>query len=514
MSIFKSKESIVETKVKKLNETLESHNLSDSIETNTIAIKKLFENDDTLITRSIVNNFDDNFKYCIVYCDGMVDPLIINENIIKPLMLSNVNISQKTILDSLINQVILINDIKKISTIKEIIEEITYGNTVLFIENSNRALSLNTKGFQTRGIEEPSSEKILSGPREGFSESLLINLSLIRRKLRTNELKMKYVNFGKKSNTQACVCYIDSIVNKKVLTELYRRLDKIDIDGVLDSNYIVELIKDAPFSMFRTTGGSERPDTIVGKLLEGRIAVVVDGTPVVITLPYLFIENFQNSEDYYLSHYYATFSRFLRFLGFVLTVFIPAFYIAIVAFHHEMLPTSLFINIAMERQSVPLPAAVEAFVLLIMFDILKETGVRMPSNIGQALSIVGALVIGQAAVEAKLVAAPMIIVVASTGITSLLIPKVNTPVIFLRIAFLILASFLGFYGLVLGIAVLIIHLVNLRSFGIPQIMASGDVSYQNIKDKAIRAPWWDMILRPKLVTNNRKRMNSGDNNND
>jgi spore germination protein KA len=250
---------------------------------------------------------------------------------------------------------------------------------------------------------------------------------------------------------------------------------------------------------------------VASKLLEGRIALIIDGSPAVLTIPYLFIENFQSSEDYYMNFYYTSFTRIIRILGFILTIMIPAFYIAVVAYHHEMLPTNLFINIAMERQNAPLPAALECFIMLIVFDILKETGIRMPSNIGQALSIVGALVIGQAAVEAKLVAAPMIIVVASTGITSLLVPKLASPVIFVRFILLALASSLGFYGLILGIAWLIINLLNLRSFGVPELMISGNLQYQDIKDQVIRTSWKDMILRPKFITNNRQRMNNNEN---
>ena len=236
---------------------------------------------------------------------------------------------------------------------------------------------------------------------------------------------------------------------------------------------------------------------MAAKLLEGRIAIFLDGTPVVLTVPYLFIENFQNSEDYYLNFFYTSFSRVLRILGFFLTVTVPGFYIAIVAFHHEMLPTPLLINIASERTGVPLPASAEAFIMLIVFDILRETGVRMPSNIGQALSIVGALVIGQAAVEARLVAAPMIIIVGITGITGLLVPRMNAPIIFVRIFILIGASVFGLFGMMLTLCTLFIHMLNLDSFGVSQLTPSGKLQFQQIKDMAIRAPWWKMIQLPK-----------------
>jgi spore germination protein KA len=222
-------------------------------------------------------------------------------------------------------------------------------------------------------------------------------------------------------------------------------------------------------------------------------------------VPYIFIENFQANEDYYLSFYYTTFSRMLRMLGFFMTISVPGLYIAIVAFQKEMMPSPLLISITAARSSVPLPAAVEAFVMLITFDILRETGVRMPSNIGQALSIVGALVIGQSAVEAKLVAAPMIIVIAITGITNLLVPKLNAPVIYIRLFILLLSSMFGFFGFTMALSLILIHLISLTSFGVPSLTLDGDLRMNRVKDIAVRAPWWNMITRPVLLTRNRTR---------
>lgn len=484
--------------------------LSASLEKNIDDLKKIFVDDETIATRWITNAHNNALRYCIVQNDGLVNAAIINENIIKPLMLTEVPLNQGQQINTLIHQVLFINQIKKTNKWQEIIESLTYGDSILLIEGESEALLLNSKGFNTRSIDEPSGEKILSGPREGFSEALMINLSMVRRRLRTNELKIKFHSFGERTHTQACICYIDNIVNKKVLAELYRRLESIKIDGVLDSNYITEFIRDSRWSPFRTTGYTERPDVVVGKLLEGRIALFVDGSPVVLTLPYLFIENFQSNEDYYLSFYYTSFGRLLRIFSFILSITVPAIYIVIVAFHHEILPTTLLTNIAKERLNVPLPAGLEAVVMLILFDILKETGIRMPSGIGQALSIVGALVIGQAAVSAKLVAAPMIIVIAITAITGLLIPKMNAPIIYIRMGLLLLSATIGILGVILGLSGLLIHLLNLHSFGIPQLTPIDNLKYQEVKDTFIRGPWWQMLQRPSSLTKNKTRMRSDD----
>ena len=503
------KQAVIDEAVKEIDQDFEETPFTASLETNVALIKELFKDVDIIVTRYIESTGPNSRRYCIIYTQGMIDDNRINDNIIKPLLLSPPPESGKGVIKAFMEKVIQIDDVEQTDTVQSVVEAVSSGSTVLFTEDEKDVLILGTKKFISRAITEPENERTLNGPREGFTEAMMTNLSMLRRRVRTNKLKIKFYTIGKRTKTQTCICYMDGIVNEKVLAELYKRLGKIDIDAVLDTNYISELIKDGPLSPFRTTGYTERPDTVISRLLEGRIALIVDGSPSVLTLPFLFIENFQSSEDYYMNFYYTSFSRFLRIFGFILTLVVPGLYIAIVAYHHEMLPTQLLLNITVERQGAPLPASVEAFVMLIIFDILRETGVRMPSNIGQALSIVGALVIGQSAVEAKMVAAPMIIIVALTGITNLLVPRLSGPVIYIRYFLLLAASMLGFYGLVLAMISVVIHLLNLRSFGISQITASGNVRFQEVKDIAFRAPWWKMRLRPKKLTKNRTRLKMG-----
>lgn len=306
----KNKEEIISREVAKLNGPAQDSTLSSSLTQNIEDLKNLFVDVDVLVVKFIQNEHNSSLKYCIAYFDGVVNSVIINESIIKPLVISDALVQGSHMMDSLSEQVVQINDAKKVKQIKDIIDAITYGDTILFADGCDEALILNTKEIRTRAVEEPENEKILSGPREGFNESLLQNLSIIRRRVRTNELKMKFLTLGRVTKTQACVCYIDKVVNKQILKELYRRLETIDIDAVLDTNYITELVRDSAWSPFRTTGYTERPDVVLGKLLEGRIAVFLDGTPVVLTVPYLFIENFQSNEDYYLSFYYTSFHGF------------------------------------------------------------------------------------------------------------------------------------------------------------------------------------------------------------
>ena len=482
--------------------------LQTSLQDNIAAIRTLFADVDAVHYRDIENR---GHSFCLIYGDGLVNSDRLDAHVLRPLMLTDQlpPVGQgdtPQLLETIIRQVVPVSGIRQVNDWDSIVASLTYGDALLLVNSVPVGLILDVKGFNLRANTEPDSERILSGPREGFSEALLSNLALLRRKIRSQEMKVKYRVLGEQTRTQIAVVYMEDLINKEILQELNQRLERIHMDGILDANYITEMIRDNTWSAFRTIGYTERPDVVAAKLLEGRIAVFVDGTPVVLTVPYLFVENFQSNEDYYLSFYYTSFSRALRMVGLLLSITVPALYIAIISYHHEMLPLPLMINIAKDSHNVPLPAAFECMLLLLMFDILRETGIRMPSPIGQALSILGALVVGQAAVEAELVAAPMIIVVAVSGITSLLIPKMNASLIFMRLFLLVLGSTLGFLGLVLGLSYLLIRVLSLESFGISQVARDEHFQYQEIKDTFIRAPWWQMRTRRPVLSANQTRM--------
>jgi len=498
----------IEKRISQLNETLSERTVSTSLKENLVTLRRLFEDMDLIKYRELtVRGLD--LDCFLVYCDGMVSCDTINQCVIRPMMTRKVE-GDRPVLDALTAQVIQVAETARTGRFVEIVEKVMSGSTALFVDTCPEALVLNTKDFEVRAIEEPENEKSLVGPREGFTESLLPNLSQIIRRVHTSELKAKMLTLGRRTKTRVCVCYLESLADKKLLDKLLDQLSSIDIDGVLDVNYITELIRDNKYSVFRTTGYTERPDTVIGKLLEGRFAIFVDGTPMVLTVPYLFIENFQSAEDYYVNFFYSSFARLIRILAFFLTVSVPAFFIATVAYHQEMLPLNLLIRIAQERSAVPFPAALEAVIMLLIFDILRETGVRMPSNIAQTLSIVGVLVIGQSAVEANLVAAPMIIIVSATGITSLLVPKLNAPVIFWRFALLALSSAFGFFGFAIGLSLMIIQINNLSSLGVEQTSLSGHFRLADNEDIFIRLPWFMLNKRPWRVAANFTRQGGGE----
>lgn len=483
-----------------------------SLSANMDMFKDFFKNDQTFIVRVVESPFNPKLSYCIFYCDGMVNNKLINEDIIQPLLRYNPEQTGPDLIDILAKQVVFSNSVDKTSVIEELIQGIVYGDTVLLADGYADALILNTKGWTSRSTTEPDSERVIRGPREGFNESLMTNLSMIRRRIRTPNLKMEFQTIGTRTNTKACICYLEGVVNQEVLSELKKRLKTISIDGILDVNYISELIKDGKFSPVKTMGSTERPDIVAAKLLEGRVALVLDGTPVVLTIPHLFIEHFQSDEDYYLNYFFATINRILRLIAFFFATSMPAIYVAMTAFHQEMLPLALMMSISQARQGVPLPTAVEMILMLSVFEMLRESGARMPGILGSALSIVGALVIGQAAVEAKIVSAPMIIIVAVTGISGLMIPRAKGLTILTRYVFLILASTIGLYGYMFGMLGLLIHLFKLTSFGLPVMSSTYTDDMQDRKDIMIRAPWWFMLTRPKYLSSNKNRQpdNKGD----
>ena len=425
------------------NKDTANKGLSKSLDNNISLFKKIFTNDETLIIREFQNKGLKAAQCCIIYIDGMVDTQIVNENIIQPILRNDLSedIESDNLLEELKKKVIISNNVILETETNKIVTSVIYGDTLLLLEGYDKGLVISSKGWQARPISEPQSAQVIRGPREGFTESIMVNLSMVRRKIKNPDLKFKFKEIGERTHTRTCICYIESLALESILSELMQRLDKIDIDGIIDSGYIQELIKDAPYSPFETVGSSERPDAIAAKLLEGRIALFVDGSPFVLTVPYLIVENFQSNEDYYNNYIFATINRLIRGITAVTSIAIPAIYLSIVTYHQEMIATPLLLSIYASRQNVPIPTSLSLFVMLIIFDILREAGTRMPAPLGQTVSIIGTIVLGQAAVEAKIVSAPVIIVTSLTGITTLINMNFIGATIIFRYFLLLGASF-------------------------------------------------------------------------
>lgn len=483
---------------------LSSYTITKYIDKNEEMIHAIFRDDSTLRTRHFQSKNSD-LKGFIVFIEGLADTDMIAENIIKPL--TNAETDKSKVIDQIRLSIINISDIREAVNVTDFVRAILAGYTVLFIEGEDRVLILSAKGFKGRSIEEPEGERVLRGPKEGFTETLSENISMIRRKIISNDLKIVEREIGRRTNTKVAIMYLEGLAKKEILQELYSRLDKIDIGGLIDTNKINELIKDNTLSAFKTIGVTERPDSVTSKLLEGRIAVLIEGSPNVLTLPYLFIENFQTCDDYYINYVYSSFNRFIRLTGFILTTLTTSIYLSLVAFHREIIPVDLALSIAQARDGVPLPTIVEIFFLLLIFELIRETSLRTHSNVVQSISIVGALVIGQAVVEAKFVSAPVVIIVAIAAITELINPKIKGAAILIRIVFLLAASFLGLFGVLLMFIVVISHLFSLKSFGINYMSQVYSMRLQEYKDFFIRAPWSKQKTRPKLISQDEILMN-------
>lgn len=486
-------------------ENLDKLQISNLLEKNGEIIRGLFKDDASLIIREIENKYD-LFKCFVVFIDGIVDPKIIVDSIISPLINSTFLLEDSEIIDVLSTKILSAPSAKNTSLFSEVINGILNGDTVLFLDNNTEAIILSTKKWETRTIEEPASEKVLRGPKEGFTESLITNISLIRRRISTSDLKFHQIKVGDRTNTSVCICYIEGIAIDHIKNQIIEEIKKINIDGVLDTNYIREFLDPHTFSLFDTIGMTEKADIVAGRLLEGRIAVLCEGSPTAMTAPALFAEFLMTADDYYLNYTYASIGRLLRFVGFFSTISIPALYLALVTYHQGLIPSPLLMSIYASRQGVPFPSVLELTILLISFEGLREAGARVPSSIGQATSIVGALVLGTAAVEARFVSAPIIIIVGVTATTALLTPNLIGAAIILRLFLLFLSATLGLYGYIYGILVILIHIFSLRSFGLEFTSQLSSFKPQNFKDTYIRAPWWFMRYRPNFMSENKRRI--------
>lgn len=467
------------------------HSLKDNVET----LRTIYNYCSDVVFREF--RLFGNIEATIIYMDGLSDTVLLDENVLSPLLKEKLN-EPKQPMDTFIENTISVSQMKKINLLTDCIESISTGKPVLLIEGESFAFSLGLTKFTSRSIEEPPAEKVIRGPREGFIESLSANTSMLRRIIKSPALKMKSITIGEYSQTNVTLAYIEGIASPSLITEVENRLKRIEIDGVLESNYIEEMIEDNPYSPFPQILSTERPDVVSANLLEGRAAILTDGTPFALIAPVTFFSMLQAPDDYYERYIVGTFIRCLRYASLFIALLLPSLYVAVTTFHQEMIPSRLLLSISASRESVPFPALLEAIMMELMLEALREAGVRLPNQIGSAVSIVGALIIGQASVQAGLVSAPMVIMVAATAIASFIIPRyiVGYSIRFLRFPLICLAGTLGLLGIMLGILLVVTHLCTLRSFGEPYLEPIAPLKKHNLKDVLWRSPLWMMNTRP------------------
>lgn len=484
--------------------------LTGNLEEDFHRIKQLFEGAADFSFREIKINA--HYTSNILYLNGLVNVERMEFHVIHPLLKANEKLPK--------HAEITINDIKGVlssaqvrqgATFQEVIDQILAGGTILLMNGSKTALFISEQSWEQRSVDEPVSEAVVLGPREGFTENIRTNGSMIRRRLKTTKLKFEYMKLGSLSQTEVMITYLEDIAQHSIVEEVRSRLKRIEIDSIEDSGYIVEFIEDQPFSLFPQVLQTERPDRVVGNLLEGKVGILVANSPFALIVPVTFFEMMNSPEDYYGRFIMTSFIRFIRYLFLAVALLFPSIYIAVTTFHHELLPTNLIFSVAASREKVPFPAVIEALLMEITFEALREAGLRLPRPIGSTVSIVGALVVGQAAVEAGIVSAPLVIVVATTGIASFMFPSyaLTGAIRLLRFFMIFLAATLGFYGILLGIFFISVHLVKLRSFGVPYMAPIAPFHFNNLKDIFLRAPWWKMNERPhETGKRNLKRLSS------
>lgn len=471
-----------------------------SLEENLDALGKILNNGSDLITHRFRFGPGRSITGALMFFDGLISNEIITQAILRPVTEwcpDEKKSTNDSLIETLYMDVLCSGDVKIVKTLPELSAGCLSGDAVLLVDGGATGLVVSAKGWDKRSVTEPKSETVVRGPREGFTENLRTNTALIRRKIKNGQLCTKLLIVGEKTQTSICLMYLTGVADSQVVDEVERRISGLDVDSILESGYIEQYIEDAPFSTFGTIGYSEKPDVVAARVLEGRVAIVVDGTPFVLTAPMLFIESFQTAEDYYTRPIYASLMRMLRFFAYLISVFAPAIYIALTTFHQEMIPTTLLFTIANAREGTPFPVFLEALVMVITFEILREGGVRLPRPVGQAVSIVGALVMGDAAVSAGLVGAPVVITIAITAVAGFLVPAQSDAVSIQRLVMMALAAFSGFFGVAMGVLAFLIHLSTLTSFGVPYF--DGFAWTRNLQDSVIRMPLWTMVMRPKDI---------------
>ncbi|ADU32439.1 spore germination protein [Evansella cellulosilytica] len=439
-----------------------------------------------------------------IYIQGLVDLNLLQNNLIDPL-LDDKNFKTNTGFLQPFEDVSSKLPIAGYSTTLDLTEanlELMDGNILLLFDEEDVINVFSLSNFKTRSITESQNENVVRGPRESFVEDIDTNITMIRRKIKSEKLSFVHYRFGRLTKTKTSVLYIDGVCEQKLIDEIDERISRIDIDGIFDTSYIEAYLEDQPYSLFPQFEFTEKPDVAAAALLDGRAAVLVDGAPNCIIAPVTFFMLMQTSEDFYNRPFISTWTRWIRFMSFIIALVLPSFYIAVTTFHSEMIPNNLLLSIASAREVVPFPGLLEALILELTFEVLREASIRIPKILGQTVSILGALVIGTAAVQAGIVSAPLVIIVSLTGITSYVIPQHNliVPIRLLRFPLLLMAGFFGLYGIMISLILIMIHLSSLRSFGTPYLTPVAPYHLSDWKDMFIRVPLWMMNKRPHLAT--------------
>ncbi len=414
---------------------------------------------------------------------------------------SSFNLKSKEGIREFCEQMFSGSGFKFVHTLEEVSSEILNGSLAIAFKTFPSYITISMPNSNMRQVAEPTSQTVIRGPKDSFVELASINITLVRRRIRNPNLRFEEFVIGNETQTKVFLGYMNSIANEAIVEEVRQRLNNINVSAIFESGNIEELIIDKAFTVFPLAFNTERPDTVAGQLMEGKICIIVDGTPFALLVPAVFTDFFISSEDYYHHYSISSFLRLLRYVSFMIVLIVPSAYVGILTYHQELVPTHLLINIMAQREGVPFPAVIEVLIMELTFEILREAGIRMPRAVGQTVSIVGALVIGQAAAEAGIISNIMVIIVAITATANFVAPvySLSAATRILRLILIPIAGFLGLYGVLLGLVVMVAHLASLRSFGVPYLAPIAPFNIDDQKDVFIRFPFWGMTGRPSYL---------------
>ncbi len=478
-----------------------------SISNNLEYIKKRYTadiNGDFKIRKFKIRIKDEVYEAFVCFFDGMIDKMDVNTSILQPLMTLSVlpmDTKEQPVKDVIYNHLIPQNQIKICKTYQEVVDEVNFGGIGIFVDGLDIAYSGDVKGWEHRNIEKPTSELNIRGPREAFNEINRMNTALLRKTLKDENLIVEDILVGIRSKTPCSMVYIKTIANDRLVDEIRRRLKSIKISYLRDSGELEQLIEDSTYLPAPQMLLTERPDRVTAYLGEGRVGIIVHGSPFAIIAPVTFFNLIHSPEDYYLRYPYATLLRLIRIMGILFTLFLPSLYLAITNFHQEMLPTDLLLAITSAREKVPFPTIISILIMEVSFELIREAGIRIPGPIGPTLGIIGALILGQAAVAANLVSPILIIIVAVTGIGSFAIPDFSFGYSLraLRFIYLLLASFAGLLGITLGVFIHLLLLVHAKSFGVPFLVPFAPKTTGKRTNTILKTPIWKEEDRPDFI---------------
>ena len=486
--------------------------LTGNIQKDITAVKKILSAEDVLTFSFSTQN---DVECALIYADGMVNKQLLGELVARPLSALTVQkAGGKVELNALQEQIqttVRFPEFKTKPTLKEGVQEVLDGNTLLLIDTLPVAFIVGAKLLPVRAVMEPPTDVAVKGPREGFIEDIKTNMALVRKRLKTPELQMDTLRLGKRSDTAVVVCYLQGTTNPRFVDEVKQKLQKVELDNVPSSSYVSAMLSSRPNTVFRTVGTTEKPDIFTAKIAEGRVGVLVDGSPIALTAPFILTEDLQSSEDYFISPFMATLFRLLRLIALFVAVLLPAFYVSAQLFKMQLLPLGLILTVASSVRELPLSPALEMFVVLFLLETLKEASIRMPKYVGMSLSVVGALVLGETAVSAGFLSTPAIIVVAFSGICLYTVPNFVETGSLLRWLYLLVAGGLGTFGIVLLSTFLLCYLFTLENFSVPVLAPFSPLRLTDMKDTVVKYDLFGLKQRPTLLHSpNKTRLKKGD----